>query len=226
MVHFLRFLPYGIWKCICRIFFWYEVTWVNDKKLTSWGQVRIYCFLNHTSLWEALYISAMPFHFIWRGSEQVILPIADKTMNRPLVGFLVSLMAPKTISISRKNDETWKNFKDTLSNESIVCIAPEGRMLRKNGLDSKGEPMTIRGGIADILNIMDGGKMIIAYAGGLHHVQTPGEKMFRLFQKLKICYEVVDINSYKEQLGSHDSKAFKLAVINDLQERKEKYLPR
>ena len=56
----------------------------------------------------------------------------------------------------------------------MVIILPEGRMKRENGLDLHGNPMNVRGGIADILLAMKQGRMLIAYSGGLHHVQFPG----------------------------------------------------
>ena len=46
-------------------------------------------------------------------------------------------------------------------------------MKRANGMDLEGMPMTIRGGVADLLMAIPGGRMLIAYSGGLHHVQVP-----------------------------------------------------
>ena len=57
--------------------------------------------------------------------------------------------------------------------DSMVLILPEGRMRRRNGLDSEGRPMTARGGVADILRAIDDGQLLMAYSGGLHHVQIP-----------------------------------------------------
>ena len=37
----------------------------------------------------------------------------------------------------------------------VVVLSPEGRMKRKNGLDKHGRPMTVRGGIGDILDRID-----------------------------------------------------------------------
>jgi hypothetical protein len=36
----------------------------------------------------------------------------------------------------------------------MVLMAPEGRMKRADGLDAHGQPMTVRGGIADILEVV------------------------------------------------------------------------
>ena len=38
-----------------------------------------------------------------------------------------------------------------IDEDAVVIILPEGRMKRATGLDKKGMPMTVRGGVADIL---------------------------------------------------------------------------
>lgn len=220
-----RFLLIAWWKIFCRFFFRYEVTWVNDKPLDDWKDVRLYAFFNHTSLFEPIFISTMPFSFIWRGCKHAIVPAADKTMNRPIVGKVFLLMAPRMVSITRKKDETWSGFLDECSSESVVCIAPEGRMKRKDGLDSKGQPMSVRGGISDILLAMDEGLVIWAYSGGLHHVQAPGEKKVRFFQTVKLRYHYMPIREYKAQFDTSDSKKFKVAVVKDLEARMKQHTP-
>ena len=78
-------------------------------------------------------------------------PGADKTLDRPLVGTLYKLMSPGITSITRKRDDTWEQFVHSISPDSIIVIAPEGRMKRKNGLDLDGNKMTVRSGVADLL---------------------------------------------------------------------------
>ncbi len=79
----------------------------------------------------------------------------------------------------------------------MVMILPEGRMMRRNGLDSNGQPMTVRGGIADILDAIPDGRMLLAYSGGLHHVQAPGDGLPRLFRSIRLNLEAVDIADYR-----------------------------
>jgi hypothetical protein len=222
----LRFVLIAAFKILCRFFFRYEVTWVNDTPLKKWNDVRLYAFFNHTSLFEPLFISAMPFHFIWKGCKHAIVPAADKTMNRKIVGKLFLLMAPHMVSITRKKDESWSGFLDKVDDNSIICIAPEGRMKRRNGLDAQGQPMSVRGGISDILLGLDEGLMLLGYSGGLHHVQAPGEKSVRLFKTVKICYEAVSIRDYKAQFNTQNSKEFKIQVVRDLETRMKKHVPR
>ena len=198
---------------------------MNSTPLTNWRDVKLYAFFNHTSLFEPIFISTMPFHFIWIGSKYASVPVADKTMKRPFVGSLLWFIAPKMISITRKKDETWSGFLNQIDENSIICLAPEGRMMRKTGLDLEGNPMSVRGGISDILLGLDNGIFILAYSGGLHHVQTPGEWSVRFFQTVKIRYEYFSIKEYKAQFDTKDSKKFKLQVVKDLESRIKLHTP-
>jgi hypothetical protein len=211
-------------KLVAKVFYRFEVTWVQSHKLADWKQIRVFAFLNHTSLFEPLFLASMPWHFLWYGSKHVLLPIADKTMNRPVLGPLLSLLAPDVVSITRKKDETWEGFLHKLGPESVVCLAPEGRMMRANGLDSAGKPMTVRGGVADILQHIDDGYLLFAYSAGLHHVQTPGERLPRIFKKIKIKYEAILVSNFKKEIGEVlNSREFKLAVVKNMQSRREQH---
>ena len=96
-------------------------------------------------------------------------------------------------------------------------------MKRANGLDSDGKPITVRGGIADILAGMDHGRLIVAYAGGLHHVQVPGELLPVPFRNLRMGFESLDIPAYKASLQGQGNGSFKAAVIEDLTWRRDAY---
>lgn len=101
-------------------------------------------------------------------------------------------------------------------------IAAEGRMKRPTGLDLEGKKMTVRGGVIDILQILDSGQMGIAYSGGLHHVQIPGEGWPKPFKKLKMDVEVFDIAEYKASFhGEIGSREWRKEVLADLQHRLE-----
>ena len=88
--------------------------------------------------------------------------------------------------------------------------------------------MTVRGGIADILEAIPSGPMLIAYSGGLHHVQAPGEHWPRLFRTIRMNLEWVDIETYRrERLAEAGSEAgFKRAVVDDLERRREAHRPK
>ena len=87
----------------------------------------------------------------------MVAPAADKTLNRPIVGLFWKIMAPGLISITRKRDQSWFKFLKAIENRSVILIAPEGRMKRSSGLDSTGKPMSIRSGIAEIINEINEG---------------------------------------------------------------------
>ena len=107
----------------------------------------------------------------------------------------------------------------------MVVIAPEGRMKRRDGLDADGSPMTVRGGVADLLEHLKGGRMLIAYSGGLHHVQAPGQRLPRLFKTLRMRVQSLDISTYSRMIAISAGEPFKQAVIADLQIRRDQYCP-
>lgn len=196
----------------------------NSPSTDYFDDISIFAFLNHTTLLEPLLFSAFPSSFYWKNVKRVIIPGADITLSRPIVGNLYKFVFPQIISISRKRDHTWDKFVNLIREDSLVIIAPEGRMKRANGLDKKGNPMTIRGGIADILLEKDEGSLLIGYSGGLHHVQKPGELRIKFFQRIKMRFEKIDIAAYKDLLNSHE-EGFKERVIADLTRRMQQNTP-
>jgi hypothetical protein len=104
-----------------------------------------------------------------------------------------------------------------------MLIFPEGRMKRLGGLDKYGKPMSVKAGVADILDKLESGKMLIAYSGGLHHVQAPGQTLPHIFKKIRISFEELDIPEYKRKLAAEDQHGFRHNVIEDLQNRMAKH---
>jgi hypothetical protein len=153
------------------------------------------------------------------------VPAASKTTDRPLVGLVFKFVAHHVIAITRQRDDTWFQVLRTIDPDSMVVIAPEGRMKRETGLDLHGNPMTVRGGVADILQAIGSGRMLIAYSGGLHHVQIPG-KVPRIFKTVRLRVENLEIADYvNEMLARGGEEAFKKTVIRDLEERRDRYSP-
>lgn len=156
----------------------------------------------------------------------MVAPAADKTLNRPLVGFFFKLFSPGMIPITRKRDDSWGNFLESIYDDSIILIAPEGRMKRKTGLDLDGKKMTVKPGVVDILAGLNNGQMVFAYSGGLHHVQVPDEGLPKLFKTLKMNLEAFDINEYKSLFAfAKGSDDWKKAVLTDMQHRLEMKVP-
>lgn len=206
-------------KAVTSLFYRFQVNWLSDEKFEVSDQVRVLVLLNHTSLFEPLFIRIAPQKLLRHISQRLVIPVADSTVQRPIVGKVLTTIVPGSVPISRKRDDSWQQFLEKVAPESLVCILPEGRMKRANGLDKDGNPMTVRGGIADILTRFDQGKMLLVYSGGLHHVQTPGEPKVRVFKSIRVNLEMVDIAHYKSQLHDDEHPQFVRNVVGDLQQR-------
>ncbi len=213
-------------KLFSRIFYRLEVQRFGEVPAEPWRHIRLTAILNHTSLYEALFTAACPNHFLWRLARHGVVPIAEKTAKRAVVGRFYGLVAARVISITRERDETWSQVLREVDPDAMVMLLPEGRMKRANGLDAQGKPMTVRGGVADILEASSDGRMLIAYSGGLHHVHTPGERLPRLFKTIRLGLEVVDIAEYRgARLAEGGAKGFRRAVVNDLERRRDVICP-
>lgn len=224
MRRLLAFLILSTVKIFSLIFYRGQFTWLTPHDEDPWKNIKLMVFLNHTSLYEPLFSQVVPFRYLWHLSGHFNIPGADVTLTRPIVGSFWKLMIPNIASISRKKDATWDNYLSSISPDDVVMIAPEGRMKRTNGLDKFGQPMTVRGGVADIIMSINGGKMLLCLSGGLHHVQAPGQHVPRLFKTIKMNFALLDIDSYKDSFPS-DPRERKIAIVRDLQRRLETDCP-
>ena len=216
----LTFLRY-----VSKVFYRHDLAFIGPTPKDPWAGLRLVAFLNHTSLFEPLFLGGVPSRFIWRLAAHGVVPAADKTTGRPLVGLIFKFVAHHVIAITRERDDTWFAVLQKIDPQSMVIIAPEGRMKRSNGLDVSGKPMTVRGGIADILLAVKEGRMLLAYSGGLHHVQVPGHAP-RPFKTVRMRIENVDIAGYiKEMMASGGPDMFKKNVMKDLDRRRDENAP-
>ena len=213
-------------KTLSRIFYRHDWAFVGEKLPGNpWKGLRLVVFLNHTSLFEPLFIGVPPATFLWRLAAHGVVPAADKTTDRPLVGMIFRFIAHQVIPITRQRDDTWAQVLSTIEPDSMVVIAPEGRMKRATGLDLNGKPMTVRGGVADILSALKQGRMLIAYSGGLHHVQVPGH-IPNVFETVSLRGEVLEIADYiAELMKDGGPEQFKRRVIQDLELRRALHCP-
>lgn len=224
MIRIIRFILLCLAKLVCVVLYRYRLTWLSRDQFDQFDQVRLIVFLNHTSLYELLFIGLAPMHVLWRLSGELIAPGADITLNdRPIVGRIYHGLLPGMIPISRKKDETWQYFLSRAGEDSLVAILPEGRMKRRDGLDKHGQPMTVRGGIADVLSVKNSGKMMFVYSGGLHHVHAPGDAFPKIFKTIQASAEILDIAAYKAALAGSSPEAFRRMVIHDMQKRLERH---
>jgi len=213
-------------KVAIRCFYRTEMTWSGETPTAPWRDLRLIVVLNHTSLFEPLYAGIIPLRMLWRVATHGVAPAAAKTIDRPLVGIFYRLIGGRVISVSRKRDASWQAVLDEIDSKSVVLVFPEGRMKRKNGLDRNGKPMTVRGGVSDFLEAIPDGRMLIAYSGGLHHVQCPGQRGPKLFQTLRMKVENLSIAAYRDELiaQAHDD-SLKHKVMRDLERRRDIICP-
>jgi hypothetical protein len=212
-------------KYLSRIFYRHDVQFVGDVPPDPWRNVRLVAFLNHTSLFEPVFLGGCPNHFIWRLAAHGVVPAADKTTKRPLAGLVFKFVAHHVVAITRERDHTWFEVLNKIDPNSMVIIAPEGRMKRENGLDLQGNPMTVRGGIADIMLAMKEGRTFFAYSGGLHHVQVPG-RIPNVFKTVRLRIEAVEMSAYIAEMMQRGGEAeFKKNVRLDLDRRRDQYAP-
>ncbi|HXU44096.1 MAG TPA: hypothetical protein VN783_01115 [Thermoanaerobaculia bacterium] len=215
-------------KVVTRLFYRVRMEWVGTPAPDPWRHIRLVAILNHTSLFEPLYVGGAPNHFLWRLARHGVIPIAKKTSDRKLVGRFFGLIAKHVVPITRARDESWKQVLASIDPDAMVGILPEGRMKRATGLDSEGRPMTVRGGIADLLDSIGEGRLLLAYSGGLHHVQVPGQRFPRLWKTIRMRLELLEIDAYRREMmerGGGTPEGFKAAVIADLERRRDELCP-
>lgn len=225
MRQFIAFLILCTLKLLSSTFYRCKSYWINSEPTKNWKEFRLFVFLNHTSLFEPLFVQILPYSYLWFLAGHWNVPGADITLNRPLVGRFWKFMLPRVTSITRKKDKSWEDYLNSILPNDVVMIAPEGRMKRPNGLDKYGKPMTVRGGVADIIESMNDGKLLLCLSGGLHHVQSPGQTLPRVFKTIEMNLYSIDIKEYKA-LFSGNSREKKLKVIEDLQNKLNHHCPK
>lgn len=213
-------------KGLSAIFFRHRLEWVGNPPGDRWERIRLLAILNHTSLYEPIFLAVVPARVLWRLARHGVIPAALKTTARPLVGLLFKFVARRVIPITRERDQTWDRVLEEIDPDSMVVMAPEGRMMRANGLDASGQKMTVRGGIADVMEAIDHGRLFLAYSGGLHHVQVPGHWP-RPFKTVRVRAEVLEIEEYRAALlaSGEPPSELKRLVKADLERRRDLYSP-
>lgn len=223
IIYFLLVLT----KMLARAFYSIEVQWIGKVPEDPWQDYRLVAVLNHTSLYEVLFAGLVPNKFLWRLARHGLVPIASKTIERPLSGKFWRLVAGNVVSVSRERDETWKKVMESVDPRSMVVILPEGRMKRKDGRDSFGRPLTVRGGIADLIEATAEGKMLLAYSQGLHHIHIPDHSLFpKLFQGVRLRLEALDVGEYRRAMverAGGNGKPYVTAVVEDITARRDRY---
>lgn len=208
-------------KVFSRLFYLHRLRWVEPVPERPWSELRLVVLLNHTSLFEWLYVGTVPIRFLWRTARHGVIPAAAKTIYRPVVGRFFRLLGQHVIPITRRPDETWQQVLNRVDAQGMVIILPEGRMMRATGLDIDGRPMTVKGGVADILEAIPTGRMLYGYSAGLHHVQVPGQRLPKPFRRLELTVENLGIAEYRAEIeAARDGRSFKQTMKDDMERRK------
>ena len=66
-------------KILSRIFYRHEVRWYGTPPRRPFGGLRVVALLNHTSLFEVLFLGAAPFSLLWQMARHGVIPAAKKT---------------------------------------------------------------------------------------------------------------------------------------------------
>lgn len=212
-------------KVASRTFWRTHVEWVGEVPEDPWEDVRLIAILHHTSLAEGVYLSVVPDRVLRRMAREGVAPIAERTMARPWGRRVFRILVAHPVPVTRRRDRSWDRVLQELRDpHTLLALCPEGRMMRPDGRDKAGEPMTIRPGIADVLRALGRGRMILAYSGGLHHVFPPGARLPKVFQPMKLRIESIDIARYLADRAREPGR-FVEAVIRDLTRRRDLHTP-
>lgn len=212
-------------KYVSRVLWRFRVEWVGRVPEDPWEDARLIAVLHHTSLAEAIYLAAVPNRVLRRIAAHGVLPVAKETMKQPVNGLVFRLLVPNAVPITRRRDQSWTRVLSEVDDPgAMVALFPEGRMMRPNGRDKMGSPMRVRGGVAEVIEAIGTGRMILAYSGGLHHVFPPGAKHPRPFRTLSLRIESLDIPEYIAQ-RKREPGSFVDAVLQDLTLRRDLYTP-
>jgi len=224
------FLLLFVVRTFARVCYRFDARWIGWRRLDP-GQVdrlRIISLLNHTSLYESIFVALAPTRLLWRLARGGVLPVADETMRQLGAGAFFRLVTDRVVPISRRRDGTWDEvLRNATRDRAISVVCPEGRMLRTTGYDKNGEPMRVRSGVADMISAAEGGTMLMVYSGGLHHVVAPGQRWPRLFKRIRVRLELVDIEEYRSRVASlaRDEAVFRARVIQDFTRRRNACCP-
>lgn len=208
-----------------RVFYRLREEWIGEFAPRDWTDLRVICILNHTSLAEVLLAGYADAPLLWQFARHGVLPVAEKTMKRK-IGVFFGMLSRHVVVVTRQRDQSWDDVLNKVDTRSLVIILPEGRMKRRNLLDSSGRPLTIRAGIADILEALPSGRMLLLYNGGFHHIQIPGEGRPKMLKPIRVRFELVDIDRYKQEITEQSpAETFQRAVIQDLTRRRDTLCP-
>ena len=75
----LVFTMLTLLKYASKVFYRHDFAFIGPTPQDPWADIRLVAFLNHTSLFEPVFLGAVPARFIWRLAAHGVVPAADKT---------------------------------------------------------------------------------------------------------------------------------------------------
>ena len=109
MARYISFTILLALKALVMLFYRRDARDIHGGRIPGvpWDKVRLICFLNHTSLYEPLFASLVPTRCIWQIAKRGVVPVASKTLDRPILGRFFKALIPHPVAISREPDHTW-----------------------------------------------------------------------------------------------------------------------
>ena len=127
MRKYLVFLVLGAAWLISKAFWWRELKWIGGTPPGDpWRGIRVLCFLNHTSLFEWLFIAMAPPRFLWRVACHGVVPAAEKTIRRPIVGQFFKLVGAHVVRYALAADDRFR--LDAAAFQRALAAAPRAKL--------------------------------------------------------------------------------------------------
>jgi len=93
-------------KTAARVFFKLKNEWITPEPENYAKGTKMIVILNHTSLYEPLIAGYAPYNLLWKFARHGVLPVAEKTMKRP-IGLFFRLIVRHPVVVTRQRDKTW-----------------------------------------------------------------------------------------------------------------------
>lgn len=77
MQRIIAFFIFATIKTLSMIFFRAEVKWLTPKPKNLWHDIKLFILLNHTSLYEPLFMQIASYSYIWKFVAHMNVPGAD-----------------------------------------------------------------------------------------------------------------------------------------------------
>lgn len=203
-------------------------TWIGKNSDRGFQDMKALFLMNHTSYADHMIFVLVPINVIYKMFWNARIAVAQHQVKnfKGLLQYLENNIVP----LSRQRDDSWNNYLSNANAKSIFVMYPEGTRMSPEGLDKNGKKVRVKGGVADILELLPDGDIVILYLDGFYEILGAGMKFPKLFKKVRVTAEVVDIAALKHELaytGRHEDRYdFRVRFIEWFEKRKQEVLAR